>query len=99
MGMSADFRRRMLGAIFLGISAVMLVLGLTVLKGRLHREALVYYWLACFVFVTLAMIVALLDFRAVRLKSRAEQKELIEKTLREMGRQRDAGAKDKKRNG
>ncbi len=97
MGMSADLRRRWLGAVFLAISAVMLVLGITVLKKQLQRETFVYYWLACIGFVALTMIVALLDFRAVRLKSRAEQKELIEKTLREMGRQRDAGTKNEKR--
>lgn len=67
------------------------------LKKQLQRETFVYYWLACIGFVALTMIVALLDFRAVRLKSRAEQKELIEKTLREMGRQRDAGTKNEKR--
>ena len=87
----ADHRLRWLGGICLVISIGMLILGQTVLKSRLQRESFVYYWLACTGFTALTMIFALLDFRAVRRRSRAEQKELIEKTLREMGRKRDGG--------
>jgi hypothetical protein len=96
MAASFEIRRRWLGAACLAIAAVMLILGQTILKNRFAPLYFILYWVACTGFVALAMVFALLDFRAVRLRSRAEQKELVEKTLREMGRQRDAGQKDGK---
>lgn len=69
----------------------MLALGTTVLKARLQRENFIYYWLACILFTAATMVIALLDFRAVRRRSQMEQKELIESTLREITRERNAG--------
>ncbi len=69
----------------------MLALGTTVLKARLQRESFIYYWLACIGFTAATMVIALLDFRAVRRRSQMEQKELIESTLREITRERKGG--------
>jgi hypothetical protein len=44
----------------------------------------VLYWLACFVLTGLAMVMALLDLRAMRRRAHRQQRELIERTLREV---------------
>jgi len=81
MGFSRDARRRWLGGLSLAISAVMLVLGLTALKGRLSLRGFAVYWLACFLSTALALVFALLDLRAVRLRSQVEEIELMNRTL------------------
>lgn len=74
-------RRRPVSIIFLIISAVMLIAGQTVLKPHLRQQAFIYYWLVCFVFNGLTLLAALMDFRAIRRRARAEQKDLIQTTL------------------
>jgi hypothetical protein len=66
----------------------MLVLGLTVLKDRLRLETFLYYWLACMLVTALTLIIALLDLRAVRLRSRCEQAELMNRALLEIEREK-----------
>ena len=88
MALSRDARRRWLGGICLAISASMLILGMTVLKDRLRPQTFLYYWLICMVVTALTLVIALLDFRAVRLRSRQEQVELIDRTLAEIQREK-----------
>ena len=47
----------------------MLILGMTVLKHRLQLQAFLYYWLICMLVTALTLVIALLDLRAVRLRS------------------------------
>lgn len=66
----------------------MLVWGETVFEPYLEQAhaAFVIYWAGCFVSTTLAMIVALLDIRAMRLRLRSERKDLVERTLQDLER-------------
>ncbi len=88
MALSSDAWRRWLGGISLAISAGMLLLGMTVLKGRLKPETFLIYWAVCMGVTGLALIIALVDLRAVRLRARREQEELMNRTLREIERER-----------
>ena len=65
-------KRRALGVLFLVLALGMLVAGETVLQDKLSSSLFVLYWLACFVFTMLAMIVALRDLRALQSKARKE---------------------------
>lgn len=89
MGRSPDTYRRVLGGICLAVSAAMLILGETVFKARLEGQAFIYYWLGCMVLTFATLVIALLDLRAVRLRSRREQTKLIEEALRAIARERD----------
>jgi membrane protein required for beta-lactamase induction len=84
MGEFINSRTRLLGAIFLLIALVMLVVGETLLKGRLGNLGFVLYWLICAAFTLSAGSVALVDMAAVRKRLRQEQRKLIEDTLRDM---------------
>jgi biotin transporter BioY len=90
---------RWLGAICLAVSAGMLVLGETWLKNRMDEETFLYYWLVCIVFTCLTMMIALLDLRAVRLRSRREQGKLIKDTLRTIGWESGEGREDEEEEG
>ena len=76
----------------------MLVLGLTVLKNRLQLQTFLYYWLVCMLVTGLTLIIAVLDLRAVRLRSQREQAELLHRTLLEIERKKLEKADDGKRN-
>jgi hypothetical protein len=90
MSSNSDKRRRWLGAVFLLIALGMLVAGETVLRDRLGKAVFVIYWLGCFVFTGLAALVAILDAAAVGRRARAEQREFLESTLKEIERQKAA---------
>ena len=89
MARSPDRLRRVLGGICLAVSAGMLVLGQTMLKERLQGRTFIYYYLVCMAMTFLTLLIALLDLRAVRLRSRREQTRLIEEALRAVARERD----------
>jgi len=74
-------KRRALGVLFLVLALGMLVAGETVLQDKLSSSLFVLYWLACFVFTMLAMIVALRDLRALQSKARKEQRGLLDDTI------------------
>lgn len=99
MGLSRDGRRRWLGGICLVIAAGMVALGLTLLKERLTPKAFILYWSACMLTTGLAVIIALLDLRAVRLRSQREEVELMNQTLREIEQKKDERGAEKRRNG
>lgn len=84
MSLTRDARRRWLGMICLAIAIIMLVLGQTVLKAALQRLTFVFYWLICTLITGLTLLIALLDMRAVRRRSRQEEKELIHDVFREI---------------
>jgi membrane protein implicated in regulation of membrane protease activity len=75
-------RRRWLGALALGTAALMVGLGQTVLAKRLSPGLFVGYWLLCMVLTCVAILVAFADVRALQQRSRQEQRELLEATLK-----------------
>ena len=86
MAKSADTVRRALGAVFLGVALLMLILGQTLLANSLQQSktAFVYYWFGCFAFTVLAALVAIVDIIVMRRRARKEQREFLESTLREI---------------
>jgi drug/metabolite transporter (DMT)-like permease len=90
MANSPDVRRRSLGGIFLVAALAMLIAGQTVLQDRLGPTGFIFFWLGCFVFTGLALLVAILDFSAVRRRTRKEQLELFENTLKGIEQQKES---------
>jgi uncharacterized membrane protein YcjF (UPF0283 family) len=88
MGGTAQKRRRRLGVLFLLAALAMLVAGETLLKDRFSKAGFLVYWLACLGFTLMAMVVAWLDALAIRQRSRIEQREFLEETLREIARKK-----------
>ena len=84
MGHDATGRRRWFGALALSFAVVMLVCGLTLLKGRLQDWAFITYWVFCLVLTALALMVALWDVRALQQHTRQQQRDLLENTLKEI---------------
>jgi membrane protein implicated in regulation of membrane protease activity len=81
MGLNATARRRLIGGALLLSALTMLIAGETVLKSRLRELGFLAYWLLCFFFTAMAILVAYLDARALGQKTRREARELIETTL------------------
>ena len=69
--------RRFFGSIFLILASGMLILGQSWLRPILEGVVFVVFWLCCFVFTGLAMLMALLDFRAIRKRAIHEQRDLV----------------------
>lgn len=63
----------------------MLVLGLSILQGRLNDAAFLGWWGACFLLTMLAMSAAFLDLHKIRVQSRDQHRKLIETTLKSIG--------------
>jgi hypothetical protein len=99
MGLDATARWRWFGAIVLGLAIVMLVLGQTVLKERMSNIAFVVYWLTCFIFTGLAIVVAFRDAKVVQHEVRSEQRTLLESTLKDIESEAGSRRKRSKRNG
>lgn len=91
MDSSTDIPHRKRGMVFLVIAALMLILGETFLRQSLSKVPFVIYWLACFVFTGLAILFSFLDVAGVQRRARAQQRELLEKTIGEIARQKKAG--------
>jgi hypothetical protein len=85
-------RHRKRGVTFLIIAVLMLVLGETVLRQSLGKVPFLLYWMACFVFTGMAILFAFLDVAGVQRQAREQQRELLEKTIREIARQKEAKA-------
>ena len=81
MVLDSTARRRWLGALVLLAAVGMLVLGQTVWNERLQGVAFVFYWLACVMLTVLAVLIALLDFRALVRRGLREQHDLLASTL------------------
>lgn len=82
MPLDKTVRRRVIGALFLVGALGMLVAGESVLKTRLSALAFLLYWLICLGLTIGAIIVACLDARAMQRRTRDEQRELLESTLK-----------------
>jgi hypothetical protein len=80
------------GMIFLIIAVLMLILGETFLRQSLGKVPFVLYWMACFVFTGMAILFAFLDVAGVQRQAREQQRELLEKTIREIARQKETKA-------
>jgi len=65
----------------LAVAAGMLIWGQTVLEPYLAGVVFLVYWAACFTFTLGAIIIALLDIRAVRRRVRNQHRDLIQRTL------------------
>ena len=84
MSNSADALRRGLGLFCLAVAAGMLILGQTFLRPLLDGVGYLLYWSICFFLTVAAIGIALVDMRVVRQRTRAEQTDLVEKTLAEI---------------
>lgn len=84
MALDVTARRRWIGALVLLAALGMLISGETVLKGKLGNLAFIFYWLGCFGFTGLAMLIAILDARALQRRTRQEHHDLFEATLKEI---------------
>lgn len=82
--------QRKRGLIFLILAVVMLILGETVLRNSLGKVPFLFYWMGCFVFTGLAILFSFLDVFGVQRQAREEQRELLEKTIQEIARQKEA---------
>jgi uncharacterized membrane protein len=71
------------------VSAVMLISGETLLRGHLGEIGFLFFWMACFGFTMLAMLMALLDLSSVQRRARKQQRELLEGTLEEIVHQKE----------
>jgi len=91
----SDARRRWVGLFCLAISFGMLVWGQTVLKPTLDGMAYLFYWGLCFLFTIGAIIVALVDMRVLRHRTRKEHRDLLERTLEQVDK--ESGEKKGKR--
>ncbi|HXT11623.1 MAG TPA: hypothetical protein VN873_08665 [Candidatus Angelobacter sp.] len=96
MDSNTVFPHRKRGLVFLVISVLMLVLGETVLRSALVRLPFLIYWAACFVFTGLAVIFAFLDVAGVQRRARDAQRELLDKTIHEIARQKELKAKKRR---
>ena len=84
------YRKR--GLTFLVIAVLMLILGETFLRQSLGKVPFILYWMACFVFTGMAILFAFLDVAGVQRQAREQQRELLEKTIREIARQKEVKA-------
>ncbi len=82
MGPGHTSRRRWFGGVVLGAALLMLILGQTVLQGALSGIGFLIYWLLCLALTGVAVLVALVDARAVRIALKREKRELLEQTVK-----------------
>ena len=73
--------RRWFGLLFLILAGGQLVWGFTLLAPHLAGRTFVLYWLACFLFAGLALLVAVLDLFAIRRHARKSRRELFRRTI------------------
>lgn len=92
--MNPKTRRRWFGALCLLAAIALLGAGETVLQGRLSALGFVAYWLVCFVVTVLAIYAALLDARAVRQETQAEQRALFKNTLQKIQEEKARRTRD-----
>lgn len=95
MSMMTQSCRRRLGLICIALAVIMLIAGETVLKSSLTGVALLCYWMGCFILTVAAAAVAIMDVAMVRRGLREQQRSLLEETLREVEREKQARKKAK----
>ncbi len=84
MALDATTSRRWVGAILVLAAVAMVICGETVLKASLGPLAFVAYWLVCLALTGLAIVVAFLDARALQRRTRKEQRDLFDTTLKQI---------------
>ena len=89
MDSTPEIPHRKRGMVFLIIAIVLLVLGETVFHS-LSKVPFIIYWMVCFAFTALAILFTFLDVAGVQRQAREQQRELLEKTIREIARQKEA---------
>ena len=94
MALDATARRRWVATLALAAAIGLLIAGQTVLRHSLQGRAFVLFWLACFGFTFLAMLVALWDAREVRRQTRLEQRDLLETTVHKIINDAETKAKE-----
>ncbi|HVM46883.1 MAG TPA: hypothetical protein VMU04_02600 [Candidatus Acidoferrum sp.] len=77
-------RRRWIGALTLFAAVAMIIGGETVLRDRLGPLSTLVYWLVCLALTGVAVYTALLDLRALRLRTRREERDLLEATVKKI---------------
>jgi membrane protein implicated in regulation of membrane protease activity len=87
MGLGAIGGRWWAGGAALAMALGLLVAGETFLRERLSGLGFILYWLACFGFTALAVLLALLYVRALRGRSHQEQRQLLEQTLGDIAKE------------
>ncbi|MEW6306416.1 MAG: hypothetical protein AB1705_23365 [Verrucomicrobiota bacterium] len=83
MNRAADARRRWWGAFCLLMAAGMLVWGESILKPHLKGLLFLVYWLGCFGFVLLAILIALFDLWVISVRRRIDGREVAKRSLEE----------------
>jgi hypothetical protein len=99
MVLDATARRRWFGGIVVSAAVVMVVCGETVLRDRMGPVATLCYWLGCLVLTSVAILVALLDVRALRARTRREERDLFETTLRKIQSELESKSRPPSRSG
>jgi|SRR4051812_36776419 hypothetical protein len=89
MDSNTNIRYRKRGLTFLVASILMLVLGETALHQMLSKASFVIYWTVCFLVTGLAILFAVLDLAGMQRRARQEQRDLLEKTVRDIARQKE----------
>ena len=72
--------------LFLALASGMLIWGQIVLAPYLKGMGFIIYWLICLLLTLAAIVIALLDIRAVRRRTREERRELLKKTFDDLPR-------------
>ena len=84
---SADRRRRWVGVVCLGVAVLMVVWGQFFLPPSIEPLLQIGFWFVCLVVTLAAILVALSDLMALRDRTRAEKRALLEQTLHAIERE------------
>ena len=97
--MSSTVRRRVFGGVVLGSAVLMLILGQTVLAGKLGPALFMFYWLGCLLLTIVAVFVAFADARATAARTIKERRELLDNTLKRIQAEARQRPKPRSHNG
>jgi len=77
--------------VFLALAlGLLLIVGETLEARRLAGLTFLIYWLGCFLFTGLAILVAILDLAVTRRRARAEEQALVTSTLDKIAREKQS---------
>ena len=99
MGLEPVIKRRLLGALFLVAAIAMLIAGQTILQGRLSPGGFLLYWLVCFVFTCVAIVIAFRDMRDLQKRVQREHRVLLDDTLKTIESEARQKKNARRRNG
>jgi hypothetical protein len=80
-------------------AVTMVICGETVLRDRMGPLTTLVYWMGCLVLTSLAILVALLDVRALRNRTRLEERALFEATVKKIQSELEARPRPPNRSG